>query len=633
MQSTSDADRRRVYRGEIARNSLRIGAAAACVGHINVIADPDSVVRRIPASIGSGSGPETRLPVGTAAVLSHPRRHALLTRVESTRVRLPHVDIPLDEYGRIPVNFVDFERDAQVAGAADPCSAERSRPIVSYSFREVFEACGDDGGSRAFRSFKGMVAIVETGSERELHETPFGRQSRAMIQASFVHSLLTKRLIRVPRPSVTLACLIALCVPLGMLALREREPFREKAHILVGKTLLLLVALFGLGCLSWLLYSRWGLMIHVTPFALMIVLHFGLAFAASLDQSAVTAERRDEQLDLMIRLSESASPIHGAAPATPHRSETAAPGEATPEIPTQSAAERVLEPLIASLRCDGYALYVADPERDSFASPVVRGFRGGLNKDRAMGVADSVNVRLQETGEPLLVADAASDPTLHRVGGMRSMLSVPLTTEGRVTGALHLFNRLPSRLSSTDTFTDEDLRLTAATARQMAIAIDNERLYGERERISAEKQRLEGALEVAREIQKRLLPRDMPLSPHFDAAACNVPCEQTAGDYHDFIRLDEEHVALSIADVGGHGIGPALMMAETRALLRAAAMGTTDAGEALSVVNEKLANDLPDEWFVTPPIHRRPSSLTACWKQQSSFGAMLRRETTLPWWL
>ena len=120
----------------------------------------------------------------------------------------------------------------------------------------------------------------------------------------------------------------------------------------------------------------------------------------------------------------------------------------------------------------------------------------------------------------------------------------------------------------------------------------------ERDRIKTEKERIESALQVARDIQQSLLPRELPILPGFDFAARNIPCEETGGDYYDFIPMGKGETGLVIADVTGHGIGPALITAETRALLRAAVASTENPGDALSVVNDQLVADLPDRWFV-----------------------------------
>lgn len=105
---------------------------------------------------------------------------------------------------------------------------------------------------------------------------------------------------------------------------------------------------------------------------------------------------------------------------------------------------------------------------------------------------------------------------------------------------------------------------------------------------------------LARDIQQRLFPRRAPQVPGFDIAGKTYPAVQTGGDYYDFIPMPEGDWGLVVSDVSGHGMGPALIMAETRAYLRIAAHNRRDAGLVLTRANSVLAEDLEDgTQFVT----------------------------------
>jgi len=121
----------------------------------------------------------------------------------------------------------------------------------------------------------------------------------------------------------------------------------------------------------------------------------------------------------------------------------------------------------------------------------------------------------------------------------------------------------------------------------------------ERDRIRAEKQKIEEKLQIAREIQQGLLPSETPDVPGYEIVGWNKTCDETGGDYYDYLLLDDHRLVLLIADVAGHGIGPALVMSEARALLRATLKTGADLSRTAEIVNFFLVNDLPPDIFVT----------------------------------
>ncbi len=97
---------------------------------------------------------------------------------------------------------------------------------------------------------------------------------------------------------------------------------------------------------------------------------------------------------------------------------------------------------------------------------------------------------------------------------------------------------------------------------------------------------------TASKIQQSLLP-DVPPDMRGVRMACrSIPAHVVGGDYYDFFRWDESSLDLVIADVSGHNLGSALIMVETRSVLRAHAFRSGNAGDALAVLNELLYDDL-----------------------------------------
>jgi serine phosphatase RsbU (regulator of sigma subunit) len=115
-----------------------------------------------------------------------------------------------------------------------------------------------------------------------------------------------------------------------------------------------------------------------------------------------------------------------------------------------------------------------------------------------------------------------------------------------------------------------------------------------------ERLKLQEAMQVAQEVQQSLLPAQAAQVEGLDIACRNVYCDQTGGDYYDFIELSEECGTLvAIGDVMGHGIGAALIMAAARAALRTHCMQETHLGKLLDRVNCVLAAETRHVRFVT----------------------------------
>jgi serine phosphatase RsbU (regulator of sigma subunit) len=112
-------------------------------------------------------------------------------------------------------------------------------------------------------------------------------------------------------------------------------------------------------------------------------------------------------------------------------------------------------------------------------------------------------------------------------------------------------------------------------------------------------ERLNHDLEVARSIQRSLLPTTTPQLEGFDIAGWNQPADQTGGDYFDWYRLSDGKVLVALADVTGHGIGPALLAADCRAYARANFMEGSGLFSGMERINSLIARDLREGRFVT----------------------------------
>ncbi len=194
---------------------------------------------------------------------------------------------------------------------------------------------------------------------------------------------------------------------------------------------------------------------------------------------------------------------------------------------------------------------------------------------------------------PLLANNLAADPrfaTLPLPDGIHSLLCVPLLVRGHMIGVLALFNK-----QGGTPFTADDQRLLSIIAGQSAQAIENARLLEEERTLV----RMQEEVEVARQIQTRLLPTRPPVVAGYAFAGRTRPAEEVGGDYFDFIPLPQHRMGVCVGDVSGKGLPAALLMAGVQATLRALAPTVSPPDACLTRANELLhASTAPDR-FVT----------------------------------
>ena len=104
---------------------------------------------------------------------------------------------------------------------------------------------------------------------------------------------------------------------------------------------------------------------------------------------------------------------------------------------------------------------------------------------------------------------------------------------------------------------------------------------------------------IAEELQANLLPRQTPRPPGYDLSAFYRPASKVGGDYYDFVEIDADHLGLLVADVSATGIPGAIVMTETRALVKSEAVRSPSPAETLMRVNRELHKDIKRGMFVT----------------------------------
>ena len=191
----------------------------------------------------------------------------------------------------------------------------------------------------------------------------------------------------------------------------------------------------------------------------------------------------------------------------------------------------------------------------------------------------------------VLVPDVSKDPRYVLSNPeTRSELAVPLIYKDKVIGVLDLEH------TRRGFFTDDHKRTVTTLAAQVAIAIENARLY---EQIERQEKRLERDLELARELQFRLLPQSLPKLPHLELAAKFAPARAIGGDLYDFVSYSLSRTALVIGDVSGKGAPAAIYAALVSGILRSHAPIEPVPAEMLRAVNFSLGERRIDGQFVS----------------------------------
>jgi len=126
----------------------------------------------------------------------------------------------------------------------------------------------------------------------------------------------------------------------------------------------------------------------------------------------------------------------------------------------------------------------------------------------------------------------------------------------------------------------------------------------ERRRVERELQKSREEFAAAREIQERLFPKASPDLPGYEIAGVSEPAIAAGGDYFDYLAMPGGALGLVAADVSGHGVGPALLMAEARAYLRPLARRLGDPAAILTELQALLAEDLGQERYITLVLAR-----------------------------
>lgn len=247
-----------------------------------------------------------------------------------------------------------------------------------------------------------------------------------------------------------------------------------------------------------------------------------------------------------------------------------------------------------ALDCDRASLYQYDPRSRELYTLVVTELEiAEIRHHVDQGITGHVARNREIANVPNPSADPRWNSSIDRATGYqtRNILAGPLVspTDGKLLGVLQAINKRGGDFGSFDE------QLLRAFSQHAAVALDRARLVEELRRRS----QLDASLNVARDIQRGFMPIKLPEIAGYETATWWFPNEAVGGDYCDVVQLNDGRIALVIADVSGHGLGPSLLMASVRAALRALTLQHSAADVLLELLSRSLLADLQDGRFIT----------------------------------
>src|SRR5271155_3370317 len=243
--------------------------------------------------------------------------------------------------------------------------------------------------------------------------------------------------------------------------------------------------------------------------------------------------------------------------------------------------KRIAELLSRLIDYQMFSILLLDPASGKLQHRFSQRFQERLHLKHDIPLGRGVVGYAAQAKEAILVPDVAkSERYIATNPETRSELAVPLIYQEKVIGVLDLEH------TRRGYFTEDHKRTLTTLAAQLAIAIENARLY---EQVARQEQRLERDLSLARELQFRLLPHSRPKMQHLEVEAKFVPARAIGGDLYDFVPYSLSRLGIAIGDVSGKGAPAAIYAALVSGILRSHAPIEPGPAEMLSAVNLSLA--------------------------------------------
>ncbi len=275
----------------------------------------------------------------------------------------------------------------------------------------------------------------------------------------------------------------------------------------------------------------------------------------------------------------------------------------------------ILDSTIDTTEAHAAAIYLYDRETKKLGPPVVRHFFPPLYTDtspaydehhggatevllaqamrQTFALDEGIIGEVASSGKARLIADVRAEGIVQGKTTQYfrdySMLVAPLRVRDEPQAVIAVLQK------QRGSFNAVDQALLQALADQGALGITHVRLLTE----VREQERLKRELQIAHDIQQRLLPDRCPNVPGFEIGAYGAAATEVGGDYYDFFEVDSDHLGIVVADVSGKGVHACLVVAMMRSAFRIQAKNNLDVKDVLQSVNDFIGNDLPRDMFIT----------------------------------
>lgn len=284
-----------------------------------------------------------------------------------------------------------------------------------------------------------------------------------------------------------------------------------------------------------------------------------------------------------------------------------------PELET--VLDIILDSTIDTTEAHAAAIYLYDRETKKLGPPVVRHFFPPLYTDtssaydehhggatevllaqamrQSFALDEGIIGEVASSGKARLISDVRTEGIVQGKTTQYfrdySMLVAPLRVRDEPQAVIAVLQKQRGSFNTTDQ------ALLQALADQGALSITHVRLLTE----VREQERLKRELQIAHDIQQRLLPDRCPNVPGFEIGAYGAAATEVGGDYYDFFEVDADHLGIVVADVSGKGVHACLVVAMIRSAFRIQAKNNLDVKDVLQSVNDFIGNDLPRDMFIT----------------------------------
>jgi len=268
---------------------------------------------------------------------------------------------------------------------------------------------------------------------------------------------------------------------------------------------------------------------------------------------------------------------------------------------TRQVCDIVLKKVVGIIGAEKASILLYDPALDALRMVSSTGVPPEIAGRAMVGGGDGVCGYVYRTRRPLLVEDPEGLPAdgsgVARQQSLEPFFSVPLLAcplkvKDKVIGVIGLSGRPFGR-----SYHSGHLKLLSSISSQAALSIYTSMLIKELK----QNERIQKEMEIAEQIQRNLLPMSEKRMAGVDLAGRCIPARNVGGDYYDFFqRPARDGVDIVVADISGHGIGAAIMMAVSRGLLQSEALRHTSPSTLVGAVNRLLFQDLvSSEHFLT----------------------------------